>query len=105
METKEILKYVAIGVVVVGSAFFAYNAQDKITDQASEIKVLQNQIAVLNDQAAENEVLASKNKALEAAVKNLEGKLDKKTKDAPKKKTKPAVKSKTGKKTSHSHKK
>ena len=81
METKTIVQYVVAGVVVAGSLFVAYNAQDKITDQASEIKVLQNQVAALNDKATENEELANKNKALEAEVKNLEAKLGAKTKD------------------------
>ena len=39
METKAIVQYVIGGVVVAGSLFTAYNAQDKITDQATEIKV------------------------------------------------------------------
>ena len=68
METKTIAQYVVAGIVVAGSLFLAYNAQDKITDQASEIKVLQNQIAALNDKATENEELVNKNKALEAEV-------------------------------------
>ena len=55
METKTIVQYVVAGVIVVGSLFVAYNAQDKITGQASEIKALQNQVAVLTDQAAQNE--------------------------------------------------
>jgi len=80
METKTILKYVAVGVVVVGSLFVAYDAQDKITDQASEIKILQNQVTVLNDKVAENEALVNKNKTLETEVKNLEAKLATKTK-------------------------
>ncbi|MSQ80946.1 MAG: hypothetical protein EXR41_04460 [Candidatus Methylopumilus sp.] len=82
METKTILKYAAVVVVVTGSLFVAYNAQDEITDQAGEIKVLQNQIAVLNDTAAQNEELITKNKALEKEVKNLEAKLGTKTKVA-----------------------
>lgn len=99
METKTIVQYVVAGVVVAGSLFVAFNAQDKITDQASEIKVLQNQVAALNDKATENEALANKNKALEAEVKNLEAKLVGKTKAVtPQKKSKPAVKSKTAKK-------
>ena len=65
METKTIVQYVIGGVVVAGSLFVAYNAQDKITDQASEIKLLQNQVAALNDKAAENEELANKNKTLD----------------------------------------
>mgnify|MGYP003350894316 CR=1 FL=1 len=81
METKTIVQYVVAGVVVAGSLFVAYNAQDKITDQASEIKVLQNQVAALNDKATENEELVTKNKALEAEVKNLEAKLGSKTKE------------------------
>ena len=102
METKAIVQYVIGGVVVAGSLFTAYNAQDKITDQASEIKVLQNQVAALNDKATENEELANKNKALEAEVKNLEAKLGAKTKEvAPQKKSKPVAKSKAAK---HTHK-
>ena len=80
METKTIVQYVVAGVIVVGSLFVAYNAQDKITDQASEIKALQNQVAVLTDQAAQNEELINQNKALQLAVKNLETKLATKTK-------------------------
>ena len=80
METKTILQYVAAGVIVVCSLFVAYNAQDKITDQAGEIKVFQNQVSVLNDKVAQNEELAIKNKALETEVKNLEAKLATKTK-------------------------
>jgi len=99
METKTIVQYVVAGVVVAGSLFVAYNAQDKITDQASGIKVLQNQVAALNDKATENEELANKNKALEAEVKNLEAKLGAKTKEAAsQKKTKPVAKSKAAKK-------
>jgi Tfp pilus assembly protein PilO len=95
METKAVLKYVAVGVVVAGSLFVAYNAQDKITDQASEIKVLQNQVAALNDKAAQNEELAKKNKELEAEVKNLEAKLATKTKTpAPTKANKASAKPK-----------
>ncbi len=37
METKTIVQYAVAGVIVVGSLFTAYNAQDKITDQAGEI--------------------------------------------------------------------
>ena len=55
METKTIVQYVVAGVIVVGSLITAYNAQDKITDQASEIKALQNQVAVLTDQAAQKD--------------------------------------------------
>ena len=62
METKTIVQYVVAGVIVAGSLFVAYDAQDKITDQASEIKVLQNQVAALNDKVAENEELINKNK-------------------------------------------
>jgi regulator of replication initiation timing len=80
METKAIVQYVIGGVVVAGSLFSAYNAQDKITDQASEIKVLQNQVAALNDKAAQNEELINQNKALQTEVKNLETKLATKTK-------------------------
>ena len=99
METKTIVQYVVAGVVVAGSLFVAYNAQDKITDQASEIKVIQNQVAAMNDKATENEELANKNKALEAEIKNLEAKLGAKTKEvAPQKKTKPVAKSKAAKK-------
>ena len=79
METKQIVQYVVAGVIVAGSLFVAYNAQDKITDQASEIKVLQNQVAAMNDKVAENEELANKNKTLETEVKNLEAKLLTKT--------------------------
>ena len=94
METKTIVQYVVAGVLVIGSLFMAYNAQDKITDQASEIKILQNKIEALNDKAAENEELVNKNKALETEVKNLEAKLSAKTK-AP---TKASVKAKVPKK-------
>jgi hypothetical protein len=80
METKSIVQYAVAGVIVVGSLFVAYNAQDKITDQASEIKVLQNQVVVLTDQAGQNEELINQNKALQAEVKNLETKLATKTK-------------------------
>ena len=62
METKTIVQYLVAGVIVAGSLFAAYNAQDKINDQASEIKVLQNQVAALNDKVAENEELINKNK-------------------------------------------
>ena len=75
METKAIVQYVIGGVVVAGSLFMTYNAQDKITDQAGEIKVLQNQVAALNDKAAQNEELINQNKALQTEVKNLETKL------------------------------
>ena len=80
METKTIVQYAVAGVIVAGSLFVAYNAQDKITDQASEIKVLQNQVVALNDKVAENEELINKNKILETEVKNLEAKLATKTK-------------------------
>ena len=99
METKTIVQYVVASVIVAGSLFVAYNAQDKITDQASEIKILQNQVAAFNDKATENEELATKNKALEAEVKNLEAKLGAKTKEAAsQKKSKPVAKSKAAKK-------
>jgi hypothetical protein len=65
METKTIVQYVAVGIVVVGSLLFAYNAQDKITDQANEIEELRNQLAALNDKASESEELANENSALE----------------------------------------
>ena len=80
METKTIVQYAVAGVIVAGSLFVAYNAQDKITDQASEIKVLQNQVVALNDKVADNEELINKNKTLETEVKNLEAKLATKTK-------------------------
>ncbi len=48
METKTIVQYAVAGVIVVGSLFVAYNAQDKITDQASEIKVLQKSSSSIN---------------------------------------------------------
>ena len=64
METKTIVQYVVAGVVLAGSLFVAYDAQDRITDQASEIKVLQNQVTVLNDKVAENEELVNKNNKL-----------------------------------------
>jgi hypothetical protein len=80
METKTIVQYVVAGVIVAGSLFLAYDAQDKITDQASEIKVLQNQVTALNDKVAQNEELVNKNKDLEAEVKNLEAKLTAKSK-------------------------
>ena len=106
METKTIVQYVIGGVVVAGSLFVAYNAQDKITDQASEIKLLQNQVAALNDKAAENEELANKNKTLEAEVKNLEAKLGAKTKEvAPQKKSKPVAKPKASHKSHKATKK
>ena len=92
MVTKTIVQYVVAGVIVVGSLFVAYDAQDKITDQASEIKVLQNQVTVQNDKVAENEALVNKNKALETEVKNLEAKLATKTK-VPAKATKAKAKS------------
>jgi len=99
METKTIVQYVVAGVVVAGSLFVAYDAQDKITDQASEIKILQNQVAALNDKATENEELATKNKALEAEVKNLEAKLGTKTKEVvSQKNSTPVAKSKAAKK-------
>ena len=98
METKTIVQYVVAGVVVAGSLFVAYNAQDKITDQASEIKVLQNQVAALNDKAAQNEELANKNKVLETELKNLEAKLATKTKAPEPVKSKSAAKSKVAKK-------
>ena len=95
METKTIVQYVVAGVVVAGSLFVAYNAQDKITDQATEIKVLQNQVAALNEKVTENEALANKNKALEAEVKNLEAKLATKIKaPAPTKENKASAKPK-----------
>ena len=74
METKTIVQYVVAGVIVVGSLFVAYNAQDKITGQASEIKALQNQVAVLTDEAAQNDELINLNKALQTEVKNLDEK-------------------------------
>ncbi len=80
METKTIVQYVVAGVIAAGSLFVAYNAQDQITDQASEIKALQNQVVVLTDQAAQNEELINQNKALKTEVKNLEVKLATKTK-------------------------
>ena len=80
METKTVVQYVVAGVIVAGSLFVAYNAQDQITDQASEIKALQNQVEVLTDKAAQNEELINQNKALQTAVKNLEVKLATKTK-------------------------
>ena len=80
METKTVVQYVVAGVIVAGSLFVAYNAQDQLTDQASEIKALQNQVVVLTDKAAQNEELINQNKALQTAVKNLEVKLATKTK-------------------------
>ena len=80
METKTIVQYVVAGVIVAGSLFVAYDAQDKITDQASEIKVLQNKVAILNDEMAQNEELINQNKALQMEVKNLEAKLATKAK-------------------------
>ena len=102
METKTIVQYVVAGVIVVGSLFVAYNAQDKITDQASEIKALQNQVAVLTDQAAQNEELINQNKALQMEVKNLETKLATKTKATAK--AKASAKTKTNKKAHKAHK-
>ena len=102
METKTIVQYVVAGVIVVGSLFVAYNAQDKITDQASEIKALQNQVAVLTDQAAQNEDLINQNKALQMEVKNLETKLATKTKASTK--AKASAKTKTNKKAHKAHK-
>ena len=102
METKTILQYVVAGVIVVCSLITAYNAQDKITDQASEIKVLQNQVAVLTDQAAQNEELINQNKALQMEVKNLETKLATKTKASAK--AKASAKTKTNKKAHKAHK-
>ena len=102
METKTIVQYAVAGVIVVGSLFVAYNAQDKITDQASEIKVLQNQVVVLTDQAAQNEELINQNKALQTEVKNLEAKLATKTKaSAP---AKASAKTKANKKAHKAHK-
>ena len=98
METKTIVQYVVAGVIVVGSLITAYNAQDKITDQASEIKALQNQVVVLTDQAAQNEELINQNKALQTEVKNLETKLATKTKASAQAKTK------TNKKAHKAHK-
>jgi regulator of replication initiation timing len=98
METKTIVQYVVAGVIVVGSLITAYNAQDKITDQASEIKVLQNQVAVLTDEAAQNEELINQNKALQTEVKNLEAKLATKTKASAQ------AKAKTNKKAHKAHK-
>ena len=102
METKTIVQYVVAGVIVVGSLFVAYNAQDKITNQASEIKALQNQVAVLTDQAAQNEELINQNKALQMEVKNLETKLATKTKASAK--AKASAKIKTNKKAHKAHK-
>ena len=102
METKTIVQYVVAGVIVVGSLIIAYNAQDKITDQASEIKALQNQVAVLTDQAAQNEELINQNKALQMEVKNLETKLATKTKATAK--AKASAKTKTNKKAHKAHK-
>ena len=102
METKTIVQYAVAGVIVVGSLFTAYNAQDKITDQAGEIKVLQNQVVVLTDQAAQNEELINQNKALQTEVKNLEAKLATKTKaSAP---AKASAKTKANKKSHKAHK-
>ena len=83
METKTVVQYVVAGVIVAGSLFVAYNAQDQLTDQASEIKALQNQVEVLTDKAAQNEELINQNKVLQTAVKNLEVKLATKTKAPP----------------------
>jgi regulator of replication initiation timing len=102
METKTIVQYVVAGVIVVGSLITAYNAQDKITDQASEIKALQNQVAVLTDEAAHNEELINQNKALQTEVKNLETKLATKTKASAK--VKASAKTKTNKKAHKAHK-
>ena len=102
METKTIVQYVVAGVIVVGSLITAYNAQDKITDQASEIKALQNQVAVLTDEAAQNDELINQNKALQLAVKNLETKLATKTKASAK--VKASAKTKTNKKAHKAHK-
>ncbi len=102
METKTIVQYVVAGIIVVGSLFVAYNAQDKITSQASEIKALQNQVAVLTDQAAQNEELINQNKALQMEVKNLETKLATKTKATAK--AKASAKTKTNKKAHKAHK-
>ena len=102
METKTIVQYVVAGVIVVGSLFVAYNAQDKITDQASEIKALQNQVAVLTDEAAQNDELINQNKALQTEVKNLETKLAAKTKASAK--AKASAKTKTNKKAHKAHK-
>ena len=102
METKTIVQYVVAGVIVVGSLITAYNAQDKITDQASEIKALQNQVAVLTDEAAQNDELINQNKALQTEVKNLETKLATKTKESAK--AKASAKTKTNKKAHKAHK-
>ena len=102
METKTIVQYIVAGIIVVGSLFVAYNAQDKITSQASEIKALQNQVAVLTDQAAQNEELINQNKALQMEVKNLETKLATKTKATAK--AKASAKTKTNKKAHKAHK-
>ena len=102
METKTIVQYVVAGVIVVGSLFTAYNAQDKITDQASEIKALQNQVAVLTDEAAQNDELINQNKALQTEVKNLETKLATKTKASAQ--AKASAKTKTNKKAHKAHK-
>ena len=102
METKTIVQYVVAGVIVVGSLITAYNAQDKITDQASDIKALQNQVAVLTDEAAQNEELINQNKALQTEVKNLETKLATKTKASAK--AKASAKTKTNKKAHKAHK-
>ena len=102
METKTIVQYVVAGVIVIGSLITAYNAQDKITDQASEIKALQNQVAVLTDEAAQNDELINQNKALQTEVKNLETKLATKTKASAK--VKASAKTKTNKKAHKAHK-
>ena len=96
------MQYVVAGVIVVGSLITAYNAQDKITDQASEIKALQNQVAVLTDEAAQNDELINQNKALQTEVKNLETKLATKTKASAK--AKASSKTKTNKKAHKAHK-
>jgi len=102
METKAIVQYLVAGVIVVGSLITAYNAQDKITDQASEIKALQNQVAVLTDEAAQNDELINQNKALQTEVKNLETKLATKTKASAK--VKASAKTKANKKAHKAHK-
>ena len=74
METKTIVQYIAVGIVVAGSLLVAYNAQDKINDQASEIEELQNQLAALNGKASESEELANENNALETEEQLVEEK-------------------------------
>ncbi len=103
METKTVVQYVVAGVIVAGSLFVAYNAQDQITDQASEIKALQNQVVVLTDKAAQNEELINQNKVLQLAVKNLEVKLATKTKALTP--AKASAKNKAAKKTHKASKK